>query len=174
LPISTTSTPSSVSQFARRGDDAPHDVHAVRAAGERHLRFVPVLGRAGAASIACVHVRRVADDHVVAPLGERRVEIAFEQRDAIVELRSRAHCAPRLRGPARQIDRVDIRVRKRVRGEDREATGTGAQFEHGANLFGIVHVRLQSVLQQFADERTRHDHAFVHVESESRASTLPA
>ena len=54
-----------------------------------------------------------------------------------------------------------------MRGENREAAGAGAQLQHGAHLLGIFHVGLQTVLQQFADERTRHDHAFVHVEAEA-------
>ena len=47
----------------------------------------------------------------------------------------------------RNIDGIDVGVRKRMRGENGEAARARAQFEHGTDFVGVGHVRLQPVVE---------------------------
>ncbi len=123
---------------------------------------LPRLYSAGSCCIdAGVHIRRIADDRRRS--GAARAAHKDRLRRARCGRRacSRPRCAATWRRGRGQVHRVDVGIRKRVRRENREAPGTRAQFEHGAYLLGIFHIRLQAVLQQLADKRTRHDHALV-------------
>lgn len=159
-----------VQPVVRLGDDTPHDVHAVVAARERHLGLMAVFGRQ-LRHRRRVDIRRVRQDHVVARVGlraecrQRRIQIAAVQRDPVFEAVV-AHVDLRdFERIGRQIDRVDFGVRERARREDREAARARAELEHRADLLGIGDVWLQPVVEQLADERTRHDHALVDVEA---------
>jgi len=57
-------------------------------------------------------------------------------------------------------------MRKGMRQEDGQAAGAGADVDRGMDGLGIVHPGRQLFAQQFRNERSRHDHALVHVEAE--------
>jgi len=75
-----------------------------------------------------------------------------------------AHIDPgNLERVSRNIARIDARLRKRLRGQHREASGTRAQVERAAHR--PVQPGAQALAQQLGDERARHDDAPVDVEA---------
>ena len=52
-----------------------------------------------------------------------------------------------------------------MRSEDGEAARAGAQIEHTLNRVGILDPVAETVFEQFADERTRNQNAFIYVKS---------
>ena len=151
----TASRPSSPPASARRGSCR----YSARQVVHRHRR----------------HVRRIADDEVVALLGQVREQIGADEVDAVgepvvgdVALRDRERVG-------RDVDGVDVGVGIGVREQDREAARAGAQVERAsATSSAVADVGREAVGQQLGDERARNDARARRRRSGSRRATLRA
>jgi hypothetical protein len=151
--------------LGRVTQDAPHQIHAVGAAGQRQRGLGAVLGRQRRHALA-VDVGRVADDQVVGALG-RIQQIRLEETDARAELVLVDVDARHRECVAGDVAGIDADLGVGHRGDHRQAAVAGAQVEHA--LRAIRQPRIQrafalAVGEQFGDEGARHDHALVDVE----------
>lgn len=146
----------------RFAQDAVYQREPVDPPGQRAAGFVPILGRQ-APHTRQLDVRRIADDEVVAPPPEAGEEVAVNDADAALH-RMQYDIAPRNRQRrTRVVTGVDSCARKRMRCQDRQTTGAGAQVERASNR--MAQPRNESRAQQFRDERAWHDHAPVHIKA---------
>ena len=109
----------------RVGEDPPHEVEAVRAAGVRHEGLGGVFGRKGGHGLS-IDIGRVRKDQVVALVSQRLEQIPRKQSDAIDDFML-LDVAPCDRDRARrQVHSVDRGIRKDAGGENSERTAAGA------------------------------------------------
>ena len=109
--------------------DAPDDIKPIGAAVESEFRLGAAFRRQTCHAFR-IDVRRVGDDEIIAPVYNRRIQVAAMQRHTIFETEIRNIA----RGDGKRIfgdvDRVDVRVRKGATGENGKAGGTGAKLQH--------------------------------------------
>jgi len=110
----------------RLRQDARDEIEAVRAAGEREPRLVPVLG-GQARHGGCAHVGRVAQNQVIARAANAVEEIRALEVHATPEPVPRDILPGHGDRAGREVDGIDLRGRKRARRENREATAAGAE-----------------------------------------------
>jgi len=148
----------------RLAQDAAHQVQTIGAAMQRERRLMAIF-RGQRAHYRFTHVRGIGQDQVVAFAGEAAEQVRGDQLHAL-DQPVLAYVAPRdrQRGGG-DVDAGDLRARKRMRGDDGEAAGTGAQIQDRVGGLTRGQPRSQAVAQQFGDVGTRYDDAFVDVEA---------
>ena len=102
------------------GENPSHEIEPIGSAGERQLRLVPILGRKLLHRVR-VDVGRIGQDQVVARIAERREQIAFEQRDPLLEIVLGDVDLCDLERLRREVDGVDPGVGKGPASQNREA-----------------------------------------------------
>ena len=117
-------------------EDAAHDVETVLAAGQRHRRLMAIFGRQRGHGVSA-HIRRVGEDQVVAPAGDRSVEVAGMEGDAVPVGTGVDVDAGDLQGRGRQLDGVDRGAREQAGGHNGKAARTGTEVEHAGYSPGV-------------------------------------
>ena len=109
--------------------DAPDDIEAVGAAVESEFRLGAAFRRQTCHAFR-IDIRRVGDDQIIAFAGNRRVQVAAMQPQAILKTKIRNIArgdGERILG---DIDRIDMRVRKGAAGENGQAAGTRTKLQY--------------------------------------------
>ena len=153
--------------------DAPDDIEAVGAAVESEFRLGAAFRRQTCHAFR-IDIRRVGDDQIIAFAGNRRVQVAAMQRQAILKTKIRNIARGDGERVLGDIDRIDMRVRKGAAGENGQAAGTRTKLQHVFHRAGIVDQRrsfavssAEMLFEQFADKGAWHDHAIVDIERQA-------
>jgi hypothetical protein len=149
------------------GDDAPDEVHAVGAAGQRQARLGQVLRRQRRHA-RVVDVGRVAEDQVVGA-AQCREEVGLDDADAIVEPVPADVDARERERRGRDVGSVDRDFRIDHRGDDGEAAVAGAQIEDAPCPLREPRVEAAGLLgvdEQLGDVGARHDGPLVDGEGD--------
>ena len=138
-------------------EDRPHDAKAIGASLEPDPRLVPVFG-GQPIDVAPRHVRRVAEDHIVAARAKAAEHVAAQHSHApakSVQAHVRARNGQRSR---RDVGGIDARVREGVRRGDRDAARARADIEDALHL-AWADEGTKLLLDEFGKGRARHEHA---------------
>ena len=131
--------------------------------------------RGRAAMPSRIDIGRIGNDQVVALSAERPEQVAPMQPDAVFKTIIGDVARGDLERVLRNIHRVDPRIRKLPRGEDRQTARAGAEVEHAFDALRdrrsakppSSSLAAEVRIQQFADEGARHDHALVDIERQA-------
>jgi hypothetical protein len=152
--------------FPRRGQDGAHRVQPVDTRSKADPGFVSILARQSA-HLFPPHIGGIADDDIVPTAGERGEVIGSHDPHPVGQ-RQAAYIAPahaqRLRG---DIDRVHRGARKRPGTRERDCARAGADVENAAHA-ARFDPGFEPVLDQLRDRGSRHQHALIHIQFESR------
>ena len=147
-------------------ENPPNDVEPVRAARMGHARLGGVFGRKFRQRLG-VDIGRIGQNEIVARDFKRREQIAFDQPHAIGKPVLFDIAPGDGERVGRKVRRVDARVGKDARGEDRDRAPARAEVENAGDVLRIAGqpvVLGEGRDQQFADEAARRDDALVDVE----------
>ena len=151
-----------------------HDVKPVITAVERHLRLKAAFARQIRHALR-IDVRWIADDEIVTRVTQRREQVTVVERDAILKPVVGNVLRRHFQRVLRQVDGIDPRIGEMPARQNREAARAGAKVEHAFHRAEIVDQRAavhlvrsgEMRVEQFADERSRHDHSLVDVERQA-------
>jgi len=146
----------------RLGKDAHREIQAVLAGGEAQFGLVRILGRQ-LGELLARHVRRVADDQVVALAGDAREQIRLQGAHARPDVVERDVLAGQRERVAADVDQVDRPVRMVHRHRDADAARAGAQIERAPDL-AVVEPRRETAADHLGDRRARHQRARIGLE----------
>ena len=107
----------------------PDHRKSVASSVKSQLRLVPAFGRKRGHAFV-VDIRRIGDDEIVARGLDRREQIAAQQPNALLQAMVRDISPGDLDRRFGKLDRIDLRLRKAQRSQDRETSRAGAKIEH--------------------------------------------